>query len=125
MPSGIHHVTSIASSPRRNLDFYAGALGLRLVKKTVNFDDPCLLSPLLRRCGWPSRHDSHLFPLGGAAPGRLGVGETQETVFSVPEGSIGYWTQRLVEKGAPTIRPPSASAQRRSRSRIKTGRGSR
>ena len=40
MASGIHHVTSIAGSARRNLEFYTGTLGLRLVKKTVNFDDP-------------------------------------------------------------------------------------
>ena len=99
MPSGIHHVTSIAGSPRRNLDFYTGALGLRLVKKTVNFDDP---SSYHFYYGDAAGHPGTIltfFPWEGAAPGRLGIGEAQETVFSVPEGSIGYWTQRLVEKG--------------------------
>lgn len=98
MPSGIHHVTSIAGSARRNLDFYAGTLGLRLVKKTVNFDDP---SAYHLYYGDAAGHPGTIltfFIWEGAAPGRLGVGEAQETVFSIPEGSIGYWTQRLVEK---------------------------
>src|SRR5271168_217768 len=89
MPSGVHHVTSIAGSARRNLDFYTGTLGLRLVKKTVNFGDPG---------GHPGTILT-FFAWEGAAPGRLGIGEAQETVFSIPEGSLGYWTQRLVEKG--------------------------
>ena len=100
MPSGIHHVTSIASSARRNLDFYTRTLGLRLVKKTVNFDDP---SSYHLYYGDAAGHPGTIltfFPWEGAAPGRLGIGEAQETVFSIPEGSIGYWTQRLVEKGA-------------------------
>ncbi|HEY1452170.1 MAG TPA: ring-cleaving dioxygenase [Roseiarcus sp.] len=99
MASGIHHVTSIASSARRNLDFYTGTLGLRLVKKTVNFDDP---GSYHLYYGDAAGHPGTIltfFPWEGAAPGRLGIGETQETVFSVPEGSIGYWTQRLIEKG--------------------------
>jgi glyoxalase family protein len=98
MPSGIHHVTSIASSARRNLDFYEGALGLRLVKKTVNFDDP---GSYHLYYGDAAGHPGTIltfFAWEGAAPGRLGIGETQETVFSIPEGSISYWTQRLVEK---------------------------
>jgi glyoxalase family protein len=99
MPSGIHHVTSIASSARRNLDFYTATLGLRLVKKTVNFDDP---GSYHFYYGDGAGHPGTIltfFPWEGVAPGRLGIGEAQETVFSVPEGSIGYWTQRLVEKG--------------------------
>jgi glyoxalase family protein len=98
MPSGIHHVTTIAGSARRNLDFYAGTLGLRLVKKTVNFDDP---SAYHLYYGDSAGHPGTIltfFPWESAAPGRLGVGEAQETVFSIPEGSIGYWAQRLVEK---------------------------
>jgi glyoxalase family protein len=99
MPSGIHHVTSIASSARRNLDFYTGTLGLRLVKRTVNFDDP---SSYHFYYGDSAGHPGTIltfFAWEGAAPGRLGIGEAQETVFGIPEGSIGYWTQRLVEKG--------------------------
>jgi len=100
MPSGIHHVTSIASSARRNLDFYTGTLGLRLVKKTVNFDDPGSYHLYYGDAAGNPGTILTFFPWEGAAPGRLGIGEAQETVFSIPEGSIGYWTQRLVEKGA-------------------------
>jgi glyoxalase family protein len=99
MPSGIHHVTSIAGSARRNLDFYTGTLALRLVKKTVNFDDP---GSYHFYYGDSVGHPGTIltfFAWESAAPGRLGIGEAQETVFSIPEGSIGYWTQRLVEKG--------------------------
>jgi glyoxalase family protein len=99
MPSGIHHVTAIAGSARRNLDFYTGTLGLRLVKKTVNFDDP---GSYHLYYGDEAGHPGTIltfFPWEGAPAGRLGIGEAQETVFSVPEGSIGYWTQRLIEKG--------------------------
>jgi glyoxalase family protein len=99
MASGIHHVTSIAASARRNLDFYTRTLGLRLVKKTVNFDDP---SAYHFYYGDVAGHPGTIltfFPWEGVPPGRLGIGEAQETVFAIPEGSLGYWTQRLVEKG--------------------------
>jgi glyoxalase family protein len=99
MPSGIHHVTSIASSARRNLDFYSRTLCLRLVKKTVNFDDPSAYHLYYGDAAGRPGTILTFFPWEGAAPGRLGVGEAQETVFSIPEGSIGYWTQRLLEKG--------------------------
>ena len=99
MPSGIHHVTSIAGSARRNLDFYTGTLGLRLIKKTVNFDDPGSYHLYYGDAAGSPGTILTFFPWEGAAPGRLGIGEAQETVFSVPEGSIGYWTQRLIEKG--------------------------
>jgi glyoxalase family protein len=97
--SGIHHVTSIAGSARRNLDFYTGTLGLRLVKKTVNFDDPGSYHFYYGDAEGRPGTILTFFPWEGAPPGRLGIGEAQETVFSVPEGSIGYWTQRLIEKG--------------------------
>jgi glyoxalase family protein len=99
MPSGIHHITAIAGSARRNLDFYTGTLGLRLVKKTVNFDDPGSYHLYYGDAGGHPGTILTFFPWEGAPPGRLGIGEAQETVFSVPEGSIGYWTQRLIEKG--------------------------
>jgi glyoxalase family protein len=96
---GIHHVTIIAGRAQRNLDFYAGALGLRLVKKTVNFDDPGSYHLYYGdRSGGPGTIIT-FFPWEGAAPGQLGAGETQETLFRIPEAAIGYWTQRLIEKG--------------------------
>ena len=99
MPNGIHHVTAIAGSPGRNLDFYTRTLGLRLVKKTVNFDDPSTYHFYYGDdLGQPGTILT-FFPWEHVARGRLGVGETQETLFSVPEGSIGYWAHRFVEKG--------------------------
>ncbi len=96
---GIHHVTAIAGPARRNLDFYTRTLGLRLVKKTVNFDDPGTYHFYFGdETGSPGTILT-FFPWEHVAPGRLGVGETQETVFRVPEGAIGYWTHRFIEKG--------------------------
>jgi glyoxalase family protein len=99
VPSGIHHVTSIAGSARRNLDFYTSTLGLRLVKKTVNFDAPTSYHFYYGDSAGRPGTILTFFAWEGSAPGRLGIGETQETVFSIPEGSIGYWTQRLIERG--------------------------
>ena len=97
--NGIHHITAIAGPAQRNLAFYTRTLGLRLVKKTVNFDDPGTYHFYYGdEAGQPGTILT-FFPWEHAAPGRLGVGETQETVFRVPEGSIGYWAHRLVEKG--------------------------
>ena len=96
---GIHHVTAIAGPARRNLDFYVGALGLRLVKRTVNFDDPSTYHLYYGdKTGAPGSILT-FFPWQDAAPGRLGVGEAQETAFRIPEASIGYWTHRFIEKG--------------------------
>lgn len=96
---GIHHVTAIAGNARRNVEFYTRTLGLRLVKKTVNFDDPGTYHLYYGdETGSPGTILT-FFPWDHVAPGRLGIGETQETVFRVPEGSIGYWTHRFVEKG--------------------------
>ncbi len=96
---GIHHVTAIAGKARQNLDFYTRTLGLRLVKKTVNFDDPGAYHFYYGdEAGSPGTILT-FFPWEHAAPGRAGAGELQETVFRIPQGSIGYWTQRLVNQG--------------------------
>jgi glyoxalase family protein len=97
--NGIHHVTAISGPVRRNLAFYAGTLGLRLVKKTVNFDDPGTYHLYYGdEVGRPGTILT-FFPWEHVARGRVGVGETQETVLRVPAGSIGYWVQRFVENG--------------------------
>jgi glyoxalase family protein len=99
MTHGIHHVTAIAGSARRNLDFYTRTLGLRFVKKTVNFDDPSTYHFYYGdEIGQPGTILT-FFPWEHVAPGELGVGETQETIFRVPEGSMGYWAHRFLEKG--------------------------
>jgi glyoxalase family protein len=103
--NGIHHVTAIAGQARRNLDFYRRVLGLRLVKKTVNFDDPGTYHFYYGdESGQPGTILT-FFPWEHATSGRLGVGETQETVFRVPEASIGYWTHRFIEQGLPHDAP--------------------
>lgn len=103
--NGIHHVTAIAGPARRNLDFYGRVLGLRLVKKTVNFDDPGTYHLYYGDGAGTPGTILTFFPWEHAAPGRLGVGETQETVFRIPEGSIGYWAHRLVAHGVPHDAP--------------------
>jgi glyoxalase family protein len=105
MPSGIHHITAIAGSARRNLDFYTGTLGLRLVKRTVNFDDPETYHLYYGDSAGRPGTILTFFPWDDVPPGRLGIGEAQETVFSIPEGSIGYWTRRFVEKSVPHDTP--------------------
>jgi glyoxalase family protein len=99
--SGIHHVTAIAGRASRNLDFYTRTLGLRLVKKTVNFDDPGTYHLYYGDEQGKPGTILTFFPWEHAAPGRNGDGMTEETAFRVPAESIGYWTHRLVEKGVP------------------------
>src|SRR6202521_3273503 len=97
--SGIHHVTAIAGKPARNLEFYRSVLGLRFVKRTVNFDDPGTYHFYYGdEVGHPGTILT-FFTWEHAAPGRAGVGFTQQTSFRVPRSSIGYWTHRFIEKG--------------------------
>ncbi|CAM5769013.1 ring-cleaving dioxygenase [Bosea minatitlanensis] len=103
--NGLHHVTAISGPARRNLDFYGRVLGLRLVKKTVNFDDPGTYHLYYGDADAAPGSILTFFPWDQAAPGRLGIGETQETVFRVPEGAIGFWTHRFVELGVPHEAP--------------------
>ena len=96
---GLHHVTAIAGSPLRNLDFYTRTLGLRMVKRTVNFDDPGTYHFYYGdETGRPGTVLT-FFPWEHAVKGRLGVGETQQTLFRVPARALGYWAQRFVAKG--------------------------
>jgi glyoxalase family protein len=96
---GIHHVTAISGPAQRNLDFYTRTLGLRFVKRTVNFDDPGTYHLYYGdEAGQPGSILT-FFPWTHVAPGRLGVGETQETLFRVPEAAIGYWAHRFIEAG--------------------------
>ncbi|KQT48902.1 diguanylate cyclase [Aureimonas sp. Leaf454] len=99
MNGAIHHVTAITGEARRNIDFYTRVLGLRLVKKTVDFDDPSIGHLYFgNETGSPGTLLT-FFPIEDAAAGRLGVGEVQETVWCVPEHSLGYWTHRFLAKG--------------------------
>src|SRR5262245_43944022 len=92
---GIHHVTAIASDPQKNIDFYAGALGLRLVKRTVNFDDPGTYHFYYGdEVGTPGTILT-FFPWSGSPRGRHGTGQVTYTAFSIPEISMGWWMDRL------------------------------
>jgi glyoxalase family protein len=97
--SGIHHVTAISGHPLKNIRFYKELLGLRLVKKTVNFDDPGTYHLYYGDQGGTPGTILTFFPWEHAAAGRGGVGQTQQTTFRVPARSIGYWTHRFIEKG--------------------------
>jgi glyoxalase family protein len=97
--SGLHHVTAIAGHALRNFEFYTRTLGLRFVKRTVNFDDPGTYHFYYGdETGSPGTILT-FFPWEHADKGRGGVGETQQTAFRVPARSLGYWTHRFVEKG--------------------------
>src|SRR5512140_2884365 len=97
---GIHHVTAITADAQKNIDFYCGVLGLRLVKLTVNFDDPTsyhlYYGDELGRPGtimtffvWPDAHR-----------GRAGSPQVTAAAFAVPTGALDYWTSRLADYNA-------------------------
>ena len=97
----IHHVTSIVSDPQRNLDFYAGVLGLRLVKLTVNYDDPARYHFYFGdEIGRPGSILT-FFPWPAGERGRQGVGQVGEIGLAVPRGSLGFWIARLLGRGVP------------------------
>ena len=97
--AGIHHVTALASDPQANADFYTGVLGLRLVKKTVNYDDPGTYHLYYGdELGRPGTLLT-FFPWPHARRGQLGAGQATVTSFSVPEGSFAYWSERLRQSG--------------------------
>lgn len=102
--SGLHHVTAIGGDPQRNADFYLRTLGLRLVKTTVNFDDPGTYH--LYYGDESGRPGSLLtfFPWRDVPGGRQGNGQATTTSFSVPADSIGWWQQHLAEAGVETSR---------------------
>jgi glyoxalase family protein len=96
---GIHHVTCIAGDAQENLDFYVALLGMRLVKKSVNQDDPGTYHLFYAdRVGNPGT-DFTFFPWPNMEAGRLGIGLTVETSFAVPRGGLGYWQERLKQHG--------------------------
>jgi len=96
---GIHHITAVATDPQRNLDFYTQVLGLRLVKRTVNFDDPGTYHLYFGdRTGRPGTIIT-FFPWPGARRGTRGTGQVVATSFAVRVQSIGYWNDRLKKEG--------------------------
>src|SRR6266498_2548034 len=96
--AGLHHVTAIASDPQRNLDFYAGLLGLRLVKRTVNFDDPGTYYFYFGDARGTPGTILTFFPWPGARRGHRGVGQIEATAFAISPDSVGYWLERFKEQ---------------------------
>ena len=98
---GLHHVTSMAKDARENNQFFTGKLGLRRVKKTVNFDAPDVYHLYYGdEKGTPGSVMTY-FPFPNIGKGRPGAGEVGTTVFAVPDGTLGYWETRLAEQGVP------------------------
>jgi len=98
---GLHHVTAITGHAQKNHDFYADTLGLRMVKLTVNFDDPSSYH-LYYGDGIGSPGTIMTFFAGeGGYPGRIGSGQATVTTFAVPPGALGYWKDRLEKAGIP------------------------
>src|SRR5438132_6303743 len=93
--SGIHHITAIATDPQRNLDFYTGILGLRLVKLTVNFDDPGTYHLYFGNESGTPGSILTFFPWPGAIAGAIGVGQVVAIAFAAPADSLGFWNERL------------------------------
>jgi glyoxalase family protein len=92
---GLHHVTAIASDPQWNLDFYVGLLGLRFVKRTVNFDDPGSYHFYFGDNRGKPGTILTFFPWPRARRGIRGTGQVEATAFAIPPDSIGYWLERL------------------------------
>ncbi|CAN5488255.1 ring-cleaving dioxygenase [soil metagenome] len=96
---GIHHVTAFCSSPQDNVDFYTLALGLRLVKRTVNFDDPTTYHLYYGNADAAPGSILTFFPWPDAARGRIGAGQVIATAYAIPDGSLEVWAERLAELG--------------------------
>jgi glyoxalase family protein len=110
--AGLHHVTAIASDPQQNLDFYTELLGLRFVKRTVNFDDPGTYHFYFGDdLGTPGTILT-FFPWPRASRGSRGVGETSAVSFSVQENALEFWEKRLRAAGVPVEREPERFGMR-------------
>ncbi|CUH75122.1 VOC family protein [Tropicibacter naphthalenivorans] len=111
--NGLHHVTSLASGAQENNDFFTKVLGLRRVKKTVNFDAPDVYHLYYGdEQGTPGTVMTY-FPFPNARRGRPGAGEVGTTAFSVPTGALPYWSERLARFGVQGLTPAERFGERR------------
>ncbi len=110
---GLHHVTSMASDARANNAFFTDTLGLRRVKKTVNFDAPEVYHLYYGDAvGTPGSVMTY-FPFPDIGGRRKGAGEVGQTVFAVPEGSLAFWRERLAARGVPDLADGESFGARR------------
>lgn len=99
---GLHHVTAIASDPQANVAFHTDVLGLRLIKRTVNFDDPSTYHLYYGdEVGTPGTVMT-FFPFGNGRSGTVGRGQASATAYTVPPGSLDYWEERLADHDVET-----------------------
>ena len=96
---GLHHVTAICGNPQTNLDFYVGVLGLRLVKKTVNFDDPSTYHLYYGDGAGSPGTILTFFPWIGVPSGRDGTGQVSVISFATDEPGLAWWEKGLKERG--------------------------
>lgn len=96
---GIHHITAISGPARKNYEFYTGVMGLRFVKKTVNFDDPFTYHLYYGNYQAMPGSSITFFPWQHVVQGAPKTGETVDTQYSVPTGSLGHWKDYLASKG--------------------------
>jgi len=100
--SGLHHVTAIAGDPQRNFDFYTQVLGLRLVKLTVNFDDPGTYHFYFGNARGTPGSILTFFPWRHVPRGSVGAGQVSATAFAAPLDSMDFWAARLTALGVPS-----------------------
>jgi glyoxalase family protein len=102
---GLHHLTAIASDAQRNFNFYANVLGLRFIKKTVNFDDPGTYHFYFGDEVGSAGTILTFFPWPHIKAGRRGPGQTTAIAYSVPAGSLDFWRQRFDAHGVSYRQP--------------------
>src|ERR1051326_4430569 len=106
---GIHHITAITGDAPANVGFYAGTMGLRLVKKTVNQDDPTVYHLFYADEAGSPGADLTFFEYPGAAPGRAGAGMVHRIVWRIgSEEALSFWEERLGSRGIATERGPGS-----------------
>ena len=119
--NGLHHITAIAGPAQENVDFYAGILGMHLVKRSVNQDDPGTYHLFYADAEGSPGTDLTFFPWARTAPPRIGHGLAVETSLEIPAGSLEYWSARLERYGVrfetdgDTIRRPEPAGRRHAR----------
>jgi len=96
---GIHHVTCIASDPQQNMDFWVETLGLRLVKRSINQDDPTTYHFFFADAEGTPGTSMTFFPWENLRQGKVGSGQVSRTAFRVPEGSLNFWEERFDDYG--------------------------
>jgi glyoxalase family protein len=92
---GIHHVTCIAGDPQQNMDFWVETMGLRLVKRSINQDDPGTYHFFFADAEGTPGTSMTFFPWEDMSQGKVGSGQVSRTAFRVPEGSLDYWEERF------------------------------